>query len=351
MDIRPDFWCGKKVFLTGHTGFKGGWLTIYLQALGAQVTGFSLEPPTEPNLFSVARLGELLCEDIRGDVTDIAALQQAMCAAKPDIVIHMAAQALVRESYQKPLETYLANVMGTANVLEAVRQASGVKAVLVITTDKCYENREWCWGYRENDVLGGYDPYSSSKACAELVTAAWRRSYLAARGIAVASVRAGNVIGGGDWAQDRLVPDCLRAIAAGIPMIVRNPVATRPWQHVLEPLTGYLLLAERLYTEGAAWAEAWNFGPTDAGVMKVVDLVKALCERMQGRYQIESDGGPHEAGLLQLDSAKARQRLGWRIRLSMDETFDSIAAWFEAWRRDDDMQAFSRAQVVDYLKK
>ena len=349
--LPASFWQGKRVFLTGHTGFKGSWLSLYLHRLGAVIYGFSLDPPTQPSLFAAARVGEVLAVDGRGNIRDAAGLETAMQAAQPEIVIHMAAQALVRQSYAAPVATYLDNVIGTANVLEAVRHTPGVRAVVVITTDKCYENHEWCWGYRENDALGGYDPYSSSKACAELVTAAYRQSFLAAQGAAVATVRAGNVIGGGDWAEDRLVPDCLRAIAAGQPMLVRNPAATRPWQHVLEPLTGYLLLAERLYAEGAVWAEAWNFGPPDTGILRVSELVQRLCGRLQGRYEVRPDDGPHEAGLLRLDSSKARARLGWSTQLSIDECLDSIAAWHTVWQTGEDMQQVTLAQIGSYQQR
>ena len=278
--VNASFWRGKKVFVTGHTGFKGGWLCLWLQQLGANVTGYALQPPTTPSLFEIAVIGRGM-ESIIGDIREATTLSDAVRTAQPELVIHMAAQPLVRYSYENPIETYSTNVMGTVHLLEAIRKTQSVKAVVCVTSDKCYENREWEWGYRENDPLGGYDPYSNSKACAELVTAAYRNSYFNPdkyfeHGVAVASARAGNVIGGGDWAQDRLVPDMLRAIECGKPVLIRNPDAIRPWQHVLEPLSGYLLLAESLLTHGPANAEAWNFGPHDADAKPVRWIVDRL---------------------------------------------------------------------------
>jgi len=256
VEVNSDFWRGKRIFLTGHTGFKGGWLSLWLQSMGAEVHGYALNPPTVTNLFGVADVSKRMASSVIADIRDASQLTEAMQRAKPEIVFHLAAQPLVRYSFAQPVETYAVNVMGTVHLLEAVRVTSGVKAVVNVTTDKCYENREWVWGYRESEAMGGFDPYSSSKGCAELVTSAYRQSFLASAGIALASARAGNVIGGGDWAADRLIPDFLRAMDAGEILKIRSPQATRPWQHVLEPLSGYLMLAERLYTDGAGFSEA-----------------------------------------------------------------------------------------------
>jgi len=345
---KNDFWQGKKVFLTGHTGFKGSWLTLWLTHMGAEVYGYAFAPKVMPNLFTLLKLDNLVGKSVVGEVNDDVFLKKQMQEADPDIVIHMAAQALVRDSYAAPLQTYATNVMGTANVLEAVRHCKSVRAVIVVTTDKCYENKEWYWGYREQDTLGGYDPYSSSKACAEIVTAAYRQSFLRAADVAVATVRAGNVIGGGDWAKDRLVPDCLRAIENGKKIIIRSPEAIRPWQHVLEPLRGYLMLAERLYTEGAAWAESWNFGPGDAGVLCVGDLVEKICQKLGGKYELAPQAELHEARYLKLDCSKANMRLGWQAKLTMEQSIEYIAEWFHAYQKGEDMQAISLGQIEKY---
>lgn len=346
----PAFWRGKRVFLTGHTGFKGGWLSLWLAELGAEVHGYALAPPTEPSLFAAARLQGRLAGHTIGDLRDADALARAMQAARPDVVLHLAAQALVRPSYAAPLETLAINVLGTAHVLEAARHAPGLRAVVNVTSDKCYDNREWLWPYRENEALGGADPYSASKACAELVGAAWRASFLNAAGIRLASARAGNVIGGGDWAADRLVPDFLRALDAGRTLRIRSPDATRPWQHVLEPLAGYLLLAERLWGEdGAAWAEPWNFGPADEDARPVRWIVEHLCGRVSGaRWQCDTAPQPHEAHTLKLDSAKARARLSWRPRWRLAEALGRTLDWYLAWRAGADMAAFSLDQIRAY---
>ena len=347
MAVDPDFWRGKRVFLTGHTGFKGSWLSLWLQSLGSQVQGYAQAPPTTPSLFEVARVAEGMGSTI-DDVRDLAGLQAAMNAFKPDIVIHMAAQALVRLSYAEPVATYATNVMGTVHVLEAVRQTGGVRAVVNVTTDKCYENREWVWGYREDEAMGGHDPYSSSKGCSELVTSAYRRSFFAAGGPALGSARAGNVIGGGDWALDRLVPDVLRAFGQGQPALIRNPHATRPWQHVLEPLSGYLTLAQRLYEQGGEHAEAFNFGPADDDARPVQWIVQRLAERWGADAQWQRDGGqhPHEAHYLKLDITKARARLGWQPRWPLATALHHIVQWQQAWLAHQDMRAFTLRQIT-----
>ncbi|MFN6935041.1 MAG: CDP-glucose 4,6-dehydratase, partial [Tsuneonella sp.] len=311
--VDPSFWRGKRVFLTGHTGFKGSWMSLWLQQMGARLTGFALPAPTDPALFAVARVADGMTSII-GDIRDADALKSALLAADPEIVIHMAAQPLVRASYQDPVGTYATNVMGTVHLLEAVRAAPSVRAVCVVTTDKCYENREWVWGYREDEPMGGYDPYSNSKGCAELVTSAYRRSFFADAGPAIASGRAGNVIGGGDWAADRLVPDILRAIVAGEPVMIRNPLATRPWQHVLEPLSGYLVLCQALWTRGDAVAGGWNFGPRDDDARPVQWIVERMCALWGEGASWERDGTvqPHEANYLKLDISKAHSGLGWQ---------------------------------------
>ena len=349
-----EFWRGKRVFMTGHTGFKGGWLSLWLQYLGADLTGYALKPPTTPSLFEEAAVGDRM-HSIIGDIRDPEALARAMNEAQPEIIIHMAAQALVRTSYQAPVETYSTNVMGTVNLLEAVRRTGGVRAVVNVTSDKCYENREWLWGYRENEAMGGYDPYSSSKGCAELVTTAYRNSYFnparhAEHGVAIASARAGNVIGGGDWAADRLIPDILRAIEAGEPVKIRNPHAIRPWQHVLEPLSGYLLLAQRLAEAGPDYAEGWNFGPSDEDAKPVQWIVERLTASW-GRgasWQLDLQPQPHEAHYLRLDCTKARSRLGWKPRWGLSETLAYIVDWHKALAAGKDMRAISLGQISHY---
>jgi len=347
--MNPAFWHGKRVFLTGHTGFKGSWLALWLQRAGAEVHGYALAPPTQPNLFGEARVSDVLAANTFGDVRDGRVLAQALAEAAPDIVFHLAAQSLVRYSYQEPVETYATNVMGTVNLLEAVRACSGVKAVVNVTTDKCYENREWPWGYRENEPLGGLDPYASSKACSELVTAAYRSSFLAQAGVAIASARAGNVIGGGDWAVDRLLPDFFRAADAAEPLAVRYAGATRPWQHVLEPLSGYLLLAEQLASGDTAFAEAWNFGPTDEDAVSVRDLLDKLTAKVSGTHWLETSGTTvHEAHYLKLDSSKARTRLGWRPRWNLDVALDKTIEWHQAWRAGQNMRQVCETQILAY---
>ena len=355
-----DFFRGKNVFITGHTGFKGSWLCLWLSRLGARVTGYALDPPTNPSLFELARIGELVDSRI-ADVRDAATLADTMQQVKPEIVIHMAAQPLVRDSYKIPVETYATNVMGTVHLLEAVRQCPSVKAVVNVTTDKCYENREWVWGYRENEPMGGFDPYSSSKGCAELVTSAYRSSFFSPQhlnnsttqhGAAVATARAGNVIGGGDWATDRLIPDCISALLAGEPIRIRNPHSIRPWQHVLEPLSGYLTLAQRLYESGSEYAEGWNFGPADDDAKPVEWIVQRMCElRGNGaRYEIDAGDHPHEAHYLKLDCSKASMRLGWQPRWNLDKALHNIIEWVNVYGSAGDLRECCLEQIEAYEK-
>lgn len=345
----PEFWQGKRVLLTGHTGFKGSWLSLWLQSMGTKLRGIALEPPTEPALFEVASVVEGMEHRIV-DIRDFDAVKTQVDDFQPEIIIHMAAQPLVRMSYKQPIETYATNVMGTVHVLEAARHAGSVKAIVNITTDKCYENREWVWGYREDEPMGGYDPYSSSKGCAELVSAAYRKSFLQEAGIAMATVRAGNVIGGGDWAEDRLVPDILRALQNKENVLIRNPHAIRPWQHVLEPLSGYLLLAERLYTQGHVDAEGWNFGPVDDDARPVQWIVEHLCKSWgdSATWILQSGNHPHEAGYLKLDISKARQRLEWAPRWPLENALALITDWHKAWLSGQDMRAVCLKQISQY---
>lgn len=345
----PAFWRGKRVLLSGHTGFKGSWMSLWLQKLGADLHGLALAPPTEPSLFQVAKVAGGM-SDIRGDLRNYATVLEQMKSAQPDIVLHMGAQPLVRRSYQQPLETYATNVMGTVHVLEAARHVNSVKAIVNITTDKCYENREWVWGYREDEPMGGHDPYSSSKACAELVSAAYRKSFLKDAHIAMATARAGNVIGGGDWASERLVPDILHSLQNNQSVAIRNPQAIRPWQHVLEPLSGYLVLAEHLFKQGQVDAEAWNFGPHEEDARPVQWIVERLCERWKDHagWHIQEDSQLHEANLLKLDISKARQRLQWKPRWSIGTAIQHTSDWHKAWLAGEDMQAVCFHQISQY---
>lgn len=349
LEVSSSFWRDKAVFLTGHTGFKGSWLALWLASLGARVHGYALAPPTKPDLFSAARIVEGLASHTIGDVRDADHLVRSMQEANPDIVLHLAAQSLVRTSYREPVETYGVNVMGTIHVLEAVRSCQNVRAVVNVTTDKCYENKEWVWGYRESEPMGGHDPYSSSKACAELVTSAYRQSFLATAGVALASARAGNVIGGGDWSTDRLIPDFFRAAQASQSLEVRFPDATRPWQHVLEPLSGYLALAERLFTHGQAAAEAWNFGPGDDDAKPVRWLLSRLTELVPGASWHHPGGHQlHEAGYLKLDSSKARSQLQWAPRWELEQALRKTVDWHLAWSANRDMHSFSLEQIAEH---
>ncbi|MGA2373826.1 MAG: CDP-glucose 4,6-dehydratase [Candidatus Korobacteraceae bacterium] len=351
------FWQGKRVFLTGHTGFKGSWLSLWLQSLGAELTGYSLEPPTSPSLFETASVASGM-RSITGEVCDLPHLKQTMAEFKPEIVFHMAAQSLVRVSYEDPILTYQTNVMGTANVLEAVRKTESVSAVLVITTDKCYENRNWCWGYREIDTLGGHDPYSNSKACAEFVVSAYRNSFFEGgshngRLVALASARAGNAIGGGDWAQDRLVPDIVRSFAEGKVLKIRNPQAIRPWQYVLEPLRGYLMLAQKLYEDGANFGSGWNFGPDPSDIQPVRWIVEKIADTWGSPVVWEIDHGehPYEAQMLHLDCSKAAQQLGWRPVLRLPEALSMTIEWYQHFLSGKNAREKCLEQISAYCAK
>ena len=330
--VDKQFWRGKKVFLTGHTGFKGAWLSLWLKDMGALLKGYSFAPNTEPNLFSLATV-EAGMESVIGDIRNLNSFAQSMSQFDPDIVIHMAAQPLVKRSYDNPVETYSTNVMGTVNLFEAVRACNSVKAVVNVTTDKCYENREWVWGYREHEPMGGSDPYSNSKGCAELVTSCYRNSFFNSPDTAsIATARAGNVIGGGDWAADRLIPDIIKSFQKDESVLVRNPLATRPWQHVLEPLSGYLCLAQQLFINGDDFSGAWNFGPLDADVWPVGDVVEYLTKAWQSgaRWKLDEVVHQHEAQLLKLDISKARSHLNWSPKWRLETTLDSIVAWYKS---------------------
>lgn len=348
--MSPGFWTGRRVLVTGHTGFKGGWLSLWLQQLGAEVHGLALDPPTTPSLFEAARVHQGLASDTRVDLRDAAAVLRTVQACRPELVLHLAAQPLVRASYADPAGTYATNVMGTLHLLEAVRQTPSVRAVLNITTDKCYENREWPWGYRENEAMGGHDPYSSSKACSELLSAAYRRSFLAEGGVALATARAGNVIGGGDWAADRLVPDLLRAFERGEPAVIRRPAAVRPWQHVIEPLSGYLLLAQALLQQGQAVAEGWNFGPEDRDARPVGWIVEQLATLWgpDARWALQPDGHPHEAHTLKLDISKAREGLNWRPRWGLQQALQRTVEWHKAWLGGANVRALCLQQIENH---
>lgn len=351
--IDISFWQNRKVFITGHTGFKGSWLSLWLQQLGAQVTGYSLEPPTTPSIFESAKVGAVIEKSITGNIRDAELFTSSMQQAKPEIIIHMAAQSLVRDSYTDPVDTYATNVMGTVNMLEAVRNTPSVKAVLNITTDKCYENKEWVWGYRENEPMGGHDPYSSSKACAELISSAYRNSFLDNAGIALATARAGNVIGGGDWAKDRIVPDAMRAFMDNESLLIRNPVATRPWQHVLEPLSGYLLLCQKLIEQPENFSEGWNFGPDDEGAQPVSILADTMvrCWGNDAQWIVDSNEHPHEARYLKLDCSKAKNLLKWKPIWCLERALDQTVQWYKAWHQNKDMYEFTMNQIKFYQEE
>ncbi|WP_157083106.1 CDP-glucose 4,6-dehydratase [Novosphingobium lentum] len=345
--MTTDFWQGRRVLVTGHTGFKGGWLSLWLHRMGAHVTGLALPAPTEPSFFAQTRLADLVEHHV-GDVRDMQVVMDAIAAARPEIVFHLAAQPLVRYSYDNPVETYATNVMGTVHVLEACRAVDSVRAVVCVTSDKCYENREWIWPYRESDPMGGHDPYSSSKGAAEIAIASWRHSY--PDGPAIASVRAGNVIGGGDWAQDRLVPDIVRALIADVPVSVRNPASIRPWQHVLEALSGYLMVGERLLEGRRDAATAWNFGPSEEDAQPVgwiVDQMLASWGSATG-WDRPNVAGPHEAVLLRLDSSKARSELGWKPKLRLNEALTIIVDWHKGVAQSGDARDISLRQIDQF---
>jgi CDP-glucose 4,6-dehydratase len=349
--MKQAFWKNRSVFLSGHTGFKGGWLALWLSELGAKVHGYSLEMPSNPNFFSEINLEDRMESSTIGDIRDLDKLISAMNTSKASVVIHMAAQSLVRESYNAPLETFTTNIIGTVNVLEAVRKAETVEAIVNITTDKCYDNKEWFWPYRENDRLGGHDPYSSSKACAELISSSYRKSYLMESGTHLASVRAGNVIGGGDWGKDRLIPDLFRAIDTGKTLRIRSPNSVRPWQHVLEPLSGYLMLAEKLILNGEKFAEAWNFGPLESDSKKVSWIVEHLCKKIPKSVWVLDDSIKfHEAGFLKLDSTKAKTKLGWEPRWSLEIALDKTLDWYQSWKKNQSMAEISIEQIKAYEK-
>lgn len=344
--LNEKFWYAKKVLVTGHTGFKGSWLCLWLQSMGAEVCGFALEPPTNPALFDVADVSSGMLSII-GDIRNIDAVRNVFSSFKPQIVLHLAAQPLVKRSYIDPIETYATNVIGTVNLLEAARESDTVRAIVNVTTDKCYENREWFWGYREDEPMGGYDPYSSSKGCSELVTSAYRRSFLNSKQIALASARAGNVVGGGDWAQDRLVPDILRSFENNTPVLVRNPLSIRPWQHVLEPLSGYLALAERLFTDGDKWAQAWNFGPKEEDARSVEWIVTQMAIMWDGdaSWRLDQSNHPHEANYLKLDISKAKALLGWEPRWNLETALFYIKDWHQAWMSGSNMKQVCFNQI------
>lgn len=345
-----NFWKGKRVFLTGHTGFKGGWLALWLDALGANVTGYSLAPSSDPNLYQVAGV-EGHVHSVIGDIREHALLNKAISEADPEIVFHMAAQSLVRPSYIMPVETFDVNIMGTVYLLDMIRMTPGVRVFINITSDKCYENRELDRGYREGDMLGGYDPYSCSKACSELVTAAYRSSFFSEGKTVLATVRAGNVIGGGDWSVDRLVPDCIRALLSDTPLVLRNPHSIRPWQHVLEPLSGYLLLAERLFNTGHQFAGAWNFGPRSDDARSVEHVVLELCKLWgkQNAITVDTNRQLHEAKRLALDCSKANRELGWHPRWSLAEALEATIEWVKAYKSGADMHEICLSQIEKYI--
>ncbi|MBU2530940.1 MAG: CDP-glucose 4,6-dehydratase [Elusimicrobia bacterium] len=355
--IKDSFWKGKKVFLTGHTGFKGSWLAIWLNAMGAKVTGYALKPPTKPSIFELCKVDKIT-KTIIADIRDKRKLEKSILNFKPEIIIHMAAQPLVRESYKNPHETYETNIMGTVNLLEAARKCKTVKAIVNITTDKCYENKEHLRGYKEDEPMGGYDPYSSSKACSEIVSPAYRNSFFNPKeykkhGIALATARAGNVIGGGDWADDRLIPDIIKAISKGKKVLIRNPKAIRPWQYVLEPLSGYLALAEKLYKKGNKYAGALNFGPKDGDAKPVEWIVKRMCAKWGNKASSAIDKGrhPHEAHYLKLNCLKAKTEIGWGPKWNLAKAIDKTIEWTLAYKNKEDLHKMCLKQIKEYMNE
>ncbi len=354
MEMNGTFWRGKRVLVTGHTGFKGSWLSLWLHRLGAQVHGYALQPPTVPNLFESANVHDVVHSTIE-DIRDATRVRQFIQQTKPEIVFHLAAQPLVVASYQDPAGTYATNVMGTVHVLEAVRHTDSVQVLVNVTSDKCYENSEWVWGYRETDPMGGDDPYSNSKGCAELVTASYRKSFFhsdaaASRPTGIASARAGNVIGGGDWAKLRLIPDIIRAFQRGEPVILRRPEAIRPWQHVLEPLSGYLLLAEKLWNDPRRFSQSWNFGPADSDAQPVESIVRRMSQLWGhgATWRVERDSGFHEASFLKLDCSKARTLLGWTPTWNLHEALAATIAWYQACFAGADLRAICLEQITQF---
>jgi len=352
--IDKSFWQNKKIFITGHTGFKGSWLCLWLHLLGAEITGYALDPPTDPSLFKLCKIGELL-RSVTADVRDGKLLKEAMHESNPEIVFHMAAQPLVRESYRDPVKTYSTNVMGTVNLFEAVRECKSVKTIINVTTDKCYENKEWIWGYRENDSMGGNDPYSSSKGCAELITNAYLRSYFDTdnykeHGVSLASVRAGNAIGGGDWAEDRLVPDCMRSLMEDKPVVIRFPDAVRPWQHIVDLLYGYLLLTQHLYQEGSVLASGWNFGSNYEEAQPVRWIVERITEMWgySDSWVVEQGNKPNEANFLTLDCSKAKSVLGWYPQWDLNVSLNKTVEWYKALKDQQNMFHFTLEQIRSY---
>ena len=355
IDIFDNFFSGKRVLITGHTGFKGSWLSIWLHALGAEVVGVGLNPATERDNFVLSGIGGKIKADVRADIRDGKKMKEIFATYKPEIVFHLAAQPLVRLSYEIPVETYQTNVMGTLNILEAIRESNSVKVGIMITTDKCYENKEQIWGYRENEPMGGYDPYSSSKGAAEIAISSWRRSFFnpndyVKHGKSIASVRAGNVIGGGDWALDRIIPDCIRALETGKPIDIRSPKAIRPWQHVLEPLSGYMLLAKKMWEEPTKYCEGWNFGPKMESISTVWDVATRVVNNY-GLGELRDLSDPqalHEAKLLMLDISKAKFQLGWEPRWNIDQTVALTVSWYKKYHRCD-VHSLCLDQIKDYI--
>lgn len=352
--MKRNFWHNKKILLTGHTGFKGSWLSLWLQKLKANCIGYALQPPTEPNLFQLAHISDDM-NSILGDIRDLDHLTSTIIDYQPEIIFHLAAQSLVKFSYKNPIETYQTNIMGTVNVLEAARQSNSVRVIVIVTSDKCYENKGWIWGYRESDTMGGYDPYSSSKGCAELITAAYRNSYFHPQdyqqhGVAIATVRAGNVIGGGDWAQDRLIPDIINAIIKQQDLLIRNPDAVRPWQHVLDPLNGYLSLAQYLWEQGADFGGAWNFGPNNNGTQPVSWIVNRLIELWdeEVNWTMDVKAHPHEDNYLKLDCTRANTVLKWLPKLELSLALEWVVEWYKGYVKNEDIRQLTETQIHNF---